>query len=239
MLVVVPANVDMATQEIIEISRELDPDGLRNSRILITPDLVRSEVSKLLKGCKKALQNLGEKRVTADHQRKLLLEIVTKFQRITENAPHANHASEDTFDKQRDLRLATLVANRNAKCSDDYLTHDHLYGFKSHLHDDDSKFQPVIPATSPPCSLKTVASGICDGEDDDGGQMKKPNSISSQERRACDDIQESFHDCVAIADSIPQGILSWIKDLYQESCAFELGTFRSSILSTVMKRKSA
>ncbi|GLA56072.1 hypothetical protein AnigIFM63604_004249 [Aspergillus niger] len=40
MLAVVPANVDIATQEIIEIARELDPDGIRTLRILTKPDLV-------------------------------------------------------------------------------------------------------------------------------------------------------------------------------------------------------
>jgi hypothetical protein len=40
MLAVVPANVDIATQEIIEIARELDPDGTRTLRILTKPDLV-------------------------------------------------------------------------------------------------------------------------------------------------------------------------------------------------------
>ncbi|KAJ6003846.1 hypothetical protein N7540_013128 [Penicillium herquei] len=49
---------------------------------------VRSEVSKQLKRCKKMLENLGEERVTADQQRKFLLEIVTKFQ------PPSKHTSE-------------------------------------------------------------------------------------------------------------------------------------------------
>ncbi|CAG8888842.1 unnamed protein product [Penicillium egyptiacum] len=40
MLAVVPANMDIATQEIIEIARELDPDGTRTLRILTKPDLV-------------------------------------------------------------------------------------------------------------------------------------------------------------------------------------------------------
>ncbi|KAJ5938478.1 hypothetical protein N7466_001612 [Penicillium verhagenii] len=325
MLVVVPANVDMATQEIIEISRELDPDLLRTLRILKKPDLVdrgaedkiielvegkqecqglgwvvvrnlgqkdlhdssksrdleeesfrnsppwnqlstdnygigalrarlqilltsnvrrefplvRSEVSKKLKGCKKMLENLGEERVTADQQRKFLLEIVTKFQRITENALHTNYASEDKFDKEPDLRLATLVANRNAKFSDDFLSHGHLYGFKSHAHDEDSEFQPIIPATSTSSSVDAVVSGDFDGEDDDDGKNPKHDSIFSQKLKACDDIQDILYDCVQIEDSIPQGILCWIEDLYQESRGFELGTFSSSILPTVMKRQSA
>lgn len=40
MLTVVPANVDIATQEIIELARELDPDGQRTIGVLTKPDLV-------------------------------------------------------------------------------------------------------------------------------------------------------------------------------------------------------
>ncbi|OQD94374.1 hypothetical protein PENSOL_c026G02949 [Penicillium solitum] len=39
-LAVVPANVDIATQEIIEMAREIDPEGGRTLRILTKPDLV-------------------------------------------------------------------------------------------------------------------------------------------------------------------------------------------------------
>jgi hypothetical protein len=40
MLTVVPANVDIATQEIVEMARELDPDGDRTLGVLTKPDLV-------------------------------------------------------------------------------------------------------------------------------------------------------------------------------------------------------
>ncbi|KAL5363119.1 P-loop containing nucleoside triphosphate hydrolase protein [Aspergillus floccosus] len=40
MLMVIPANVDIATQEIIEMARELDPEGGRTLGVLTKPDLV-------------------------------------------------------------------------------------------------------------------------------------------------------------------------------------------------------
>ncbi|BCS11959.1 dynamin [Aspergillus luchuensis] len=40
MLAVVPANVVIATQEIVEIARESDPDAIRTLKILTKPDLV-------------------------------------------------------------------------------------------------------------------------------------------------------------------------------------------------------
>lgn len=40
MLTVVPANVDIATQEIVEMAKELDPEGCRTLGVLTKPDLV-------------------------------------------------------------------------------------------------------------------------------------------------------------------------------------------------------
>lgn len=40
MLTVVPANVDVATQEILELARDCDPEGDRTLGILTKPDLV-------------------------------------------------------------------------------------------------------------------------------------------------------------------------------------------------------
>ncbi|KAJ5998589.1 hypothetical protein N7451_006399 [Penicillium sp. IBT 35674x] len=54
MLTVVPANVDIATQEIIETAREVDPTGDRTLRILTKPDLVdkgaESKIVALIEG---------------------------------------------------------------------------------------------------------------------------------------------------------------------------------------------
>jgi GTP-binding protein EngB required for normal cell division len=53
-LTVVPANVDIATQEIVEIAHELDPDGERTLGVLTKPDLVdkgaESKVIDLIRG---------------------------------------------------------------------------------------------------------------------------------------------------------------------------------------------
>jgi hypothetical protein len=61
-LAVVPANVDIATQEIIELARELDPDGMRTLRILTKPDLVdkgaEDKIIELVEG-KQESQELG------------------------------------------------------------------------------------------------------------------------------------------------------------------------------------
>ena len=61
MLVVVPANVDIATQEILERAEELDPEGTRTLGIITKPDLVD-------KGAEKSVIDLIEART---HQLKL------------------------------------------------------------------------------------------------------------------------------------------------------------------------
>ncbi|CAD0115337.1 unnamed protein product [Aureobasidium uvarum] len=62
MLVVIPANVDIATQEILTLAEEADPDGHRTLGVLTKPDLVdpgaESGVLQLIKGEKHPL-NLG------------------------------------------------------------------------------------------------------------------------------------------------------------------------------------
>ena len=62
MLTVIPANVDIATQEILEMASEVDPDGIRTIGVLTKPDLVdkgsEHRVMDLLAGKKHSL-NLG------------------------------------------------------------------------------------------------------------------------------------------------------------------------------------
>ncbi|BCR96683.1 dynamin family protein [Aspergillus luchuensis] len=317
MLAVVPANVDIATQEIIEIARELDPDGIRTLRILTKPDLVdegaeekiielvegsqdseelgwvvvknlgqkdlqdpskdrdiaedifrhsppwnrlskdnygiealrarlqtllasnvrrefpsvRSEVLKRLKECKRALEGLGEERESTEQQRKYLLEIVSKFQRITENALQTNYGSQDAFDDEPELRLATLVANRNALFSDEISTHGHTYAFVSHTHDDDSEDQRNR-------SVASLANSVCSDADKFESE-EECKSIPSRKINSCSDIEDILHDCVPIQDSQTQGTLAWIEKIYRESRGFEIGTFNSTILSSVLKRQSA
>ncbi|KAJ5108261.1 hypothetical protein N7456_004936 [Penicillium angulare] len=320
MLAVVPANVDIATQEIVEMTRGLDPDGMRTLRILTKPDLVdkgaeeaiiqlveekqesqelgwvvvrnlgqkdlqdpskdrdaeeetfrrsapwnqlsddnygivalakrlqgllasnvrrvfpnvRSEVSKRLKECKRALDGLGDERESPEQQSKYLLAIVAKFQRITENALHTNYGSQDAFDNERDLRLATLVANRNAQLAEDFEFRGHVYTFKSHSHDDDLENRKD-PPTSP---TGTVANGI-DNEEEKEEEEEICNSVPSRKISICHDIEDVLRDSQPIQGALTQGILPWIENIYEASRGFELGTFNASILASVLKKQSS
>lgn len=63
MLTVIPANVDVATQEILEMAKEVDPSGDRTLGVLTKPDLVdrgaESRVVDLVNGSSYKLK-LGE-----------------------------------------------------------------------------------------------------------------------------------------------------------------------------------
>jgi hypothetical protein len=197
---------------------------------------VRAEVSRRLKECRNALESLGAERESPEQQSRYLLEVVSKFQRITENALHTNYGSLDSFDEHQSLRLATLVANRNAQFSDEVSNQGHVYCFNAHDRDDDSENDPKTSVTSPPSSVGTQ---VGEDEDEEKEAYNDINSVPSRKINICHDIEDILHDSIQIEYSKTQGILSWIEGLYIESRGFELGTFSSSILSTVMKKQSA
>ncbi|KAI9716189.1 MAG: hypothetical protein M1828_000415 [Chrysothrix sp. TS-e1954] len=83
MLAVIPSNVDVATQEIIEMAKQFDPDGVRTLGVLTKPDIVdggaEGAVLELLAGKRHKLKlgwhvvrNLGQKEMDegADRQQK-------------------------------------------------------------------------------------------------------------------------------------------------------------------------
>jgi hypothetical protein len=178
---------------------------------------------------------LGGERESTAQQSIYLLDIVAKFQRITEDALQTNYGSQDAFDDEADLRLATLVANRNGLLSDDFSTRGHEYDFMSHNHDDDSDDQNNRGVSSPASSILAQTGRM----NDDDEEEEEQRSVPSRKLGSCSDIGDILHDCVPINDSKTQGILAWIENLYQEPRGFEIGTFNSSILSSVLKKQSA
>lgn len=193
---------------------------------------MRSEVSKRLRECKEALESLGAERESPEQQSKCLLEIVSKFQRITNDALHTNYGSQDSFDEYPCLRLATLVVNRNMQFSDDFSTLGHVYCFTAHAHEDDSEHEP----NNAPASSVGAEIGEDDSEEEENGEV---TAMSSRKLKTCNDIEDVLRDSVQIKFSKMQGILPWIEEVYRESRGFELGIFSSSILSSILKKQSA
>ncbi|KAF2191742.1 hypothetical protein K469DRAFT_735719 [Zopfia rhizophila CBS 207.26] len=140
MLTVVPANVDPATQEILEMAKEVDPDRHRTISVLTKPDLVdkgaEQKIMDIIKGkgldakldclangsfcvCKRTLDSLSAERDTADRQAKYLLNLAMQFQHIADLAVKADYEGDGIFDTFTGIRLATELVSRNEKFSMD------------------------------------------------------------------------------------------------------------------------
>lgn len=102
MLTVVAANVDMATQEIVEMARELDPDGERTLGVLTKPDLVdpgaEKKVMDIVEG-KEQRMKLGWSIVRNLGQQELLDDIADRD--ITEEIFFRQTAPWNSLDKDK------------------------------------------------------------------------------------------------------------------------------------------
>lgn len=118
---------------------------------------------------------------------------MSKFQRITKNTLYTNYRSQDAFDEEPDLRLATLVTNRNTQFSNDFSAYGHIYSFKLYKHDDDLEVKSTIPETSLPSSVGAIFSGIDNNREEEEQEQK---SIPSRKLSDCGDIQDILHDYI-------------------------------------------
>ncbi|KAJ5490256.1 Dynamin [Penicillium expansum] len=318
MLAVVPANVDIATQEIIEMASEIDPEGGRTLRILTKPDLVdkgaeqnvirlihdgnlngqlgwilvrnlgqqqlqagdvdrdaeerlfhqntpwnrvppenygisalmvrlqelltsnvrrefpsvRSEVIKRLKDSKSLLQSLGVQRETAEQQRRVLLDVVSAFQEITQQALATNYGVNDMFDEDKDLRLATLVSLRNDVFSHNLAHYGHTYTFRSKPEETDGSVDDREERRND----TTDRNNTPDTESQNVMQSRK--SWDPTRDTSVEDLGEILHVSEPVEPSIKGGILPWIEGVYSSSRGFEIGTFNHTLLSTLMKKQS-
>lgn len=173
---------------------------------------MRAEVTKKLKLARKALQSLGVERETTEQERRLLLDVVATFQEITQQALTTNYGVRDIFDFDEGLRLATLVANRNATFSDDVAYLGHEYAFNMQPGEEAGEKDPVMLGSS---------------------------TISSRKIPQCDDVEEFLHDGASIPRPLQFGISTWIETLYRDARGFEIGTFNHVLLATLMKKQSS
>ncbi|KAF3481522.1 dynamin family protein [Arthroderma uncinatum] len=251
MLTVVPANVDIATQEIVEMARELDQDGertlgqdlldqntdrqsetrffrdvspwntLEKERVgisalrtrlqeVITTRIrhefpkVKAEISKRLQVSRRMLQALGTERDTPEKQRAFLVGLATQYERVTSHAMSANYGADDLFDKHKELRIATIVAQRN----DVFSSNMEFWGHERDADSDDEIF--------------------------DDKRKKKVNIRTTTDKDDLEDIIQPQE--YLLSPSL--GITYWLKTLYQDSRGFELGTFASTLLPAIMKEQS-
>ncbi|KAL4926389.1 dynamin family protein [Aspergillus undulatus] len=302
-LAVLPANVDAATQEVIERAREADPEGQRTLGVLTKPDLVdrgaehqvldlisgktmplrhgwvlvrnlgkselaigdktrmeveeelrmregwgsvpadrfgieslrqrlqetvtenarrefpmvRLDINKKLKETKAALQALGQERLNRSQQVDFLLDLVARFQEVMSNALRGNYGADDIFDKVKRFRLATTVIDRNEQFKSDMMNLGHIYRFHT-----ESEANPQPIQTS-----KAREESVDEGH------------ITTRKIDTRIDVNDALTDPEVLSPPVDEDIYQWLESEYLGSRGFELGTFNTSLLPTVMKKQSS
>ncbi|KAL4912669.1 P-loop containing nucleoside triphosphate hydrolase protein [Aspergillus aurantiobrunneus] len=170
---------------------------------------VQNEVSSKLKAAKNAMRSLGAEREEPGQQRTYLLDTVTRFQRITQNALTTNYRISNEFDRYPELRLATLV------------------------HEFDSEIFPIkIPDENE--SPDNMSRPLTEEEGHEEQQ-----TIQTRKLTTCPELGEVIPEQVPVTYPLKGKIEPWIKSLYLSSRGFEIGTVSPTLLSAIMKTQSS
>ncbi|KAL4880632.1 P-loop containing nucleoside triphosphate hydrolase protein [Aspergillus karnatakaensis] len=297
-LAVVPANVDVATQEVIERAREVDPEGQRTLGVLTKPDLVdrgaeahvldliagrnmplrhgwvlvrnlgkselaigdrtraeveeelikkegwstiapdrfgieslrkrlqetitdnarrefpmvRLDINKKLNETKTSLNSLGHERATREQQVDYLLDIVAKFETIMANALRGNYGADEIFEKVKQFRLATTIINRNEQFKADMMALGHVYRFRGE-------------ETEPPQPVHQKVE-------------KEETQFITRKIETKLDLNGTLVEGELLAQPVEDDIYQWLAAEYQGSRGFEIGTFSTALLPSVMKKQT-
>lgn len=202
------------------------PSLLGTIGLLTYQQQVRAEVIKKLNQAKEGLKALGKERETPEQQRGFLLDIISNFQELTQLALTTNYGARDVFEKNESLRLATSIINRNITFADEIATKGHMFSFQSNYEDDNHIESP------PSMSDEDIES------DGDRYSSKEMECVMSRNTDSCEELQEILYENTEIRLPSTKGVLDWIRTQHHQSRGFEVGTFSSSLIATLMKKQS-
>lgn len=177
------------------------------------------EINKKLKSKTNLLLALGAERDTPEKQSLYLLDIFTAFQELTAQALAARY-SNDLFDECLELRLATLLWNRNDEFKEDMARYGHKYSFAS--ADGSGNKESGISAKNGLNGEKDTKSGV----------------VSPRKEDNLAELEGVLHDQESLQPPSDEDILEWIENLYRASRGFEIGTFNPMLMSTIMRKQS-
>ncbi|KAI1942762.1 hypothetical protein LOZ66_001169 [Ophidiomyces ophidiicola] len=237
MLSVVPANVDIATQAIIQHAKELDPSGERTLGVFTKPDLVNEgaemAVLDMLNGKKSGIKlgwnvvrNPGQKDLSMgkigrdlgiESLRGRLQEVLTNHIRrefpkdIVGQALVTDYGRNELFEQYPEFRLATLLVHREEEFGKTMIGWGQQYHFE---------------------------------------EVNKESETDSDEKLACSEIKDvrETENPIELEDILqdqeivcePQKkFLEWLQGLYHQSKGFEIGTYSGSLLATVMRKQAS
>lgn len=176
---------------------------------------VRAEINKKLRERQDNLAGLGEERETPEQQSRYLLKVMNSFEGITRHALSTNYSSNDHFDEDEELRLATRIVNRNDEFSNDMALWGHEYDFA---------IDKTHGSTAEPHYT----------------DIKDEYQFESRKLAVLPDLEDILHLEEGGSLCRPRGddIYAWIEKQYRSSRGFEIGIFNCTLLSTVMKQQS-
>ncbi|KAJ9306751.1 hypothetical protein DTO217A2_3738 [Paecilomyces variotii] len=170
----------------------------------------------------KALRSRLQETVTTN-ARQAFASVMNSFEGITRHALSTNYSSNDHFDEDEELRLATRIVNRNDEFSNDMALWGHEYDFA---------IDKTHGSTADPHHT--------DIKDEDQSDTRKRYFLESRKLAVLPDLEDILHLEEGGSLGRPRGddIYAWIEKQYRSSRGFEIGTFNCTLLSTVMKQQS-
>lgn len=163
-------------------------------------------------------------RGSTENQSIYLTQIATNFQRLVSLSVEAKYGRDEFFDSDASLRLATAIMARNIGYADSMRMYGEQYPFATQTHDDSDTGDVVPPALN---WSQSETSTEDDREWDIRGECDAPG------------LEDVLQPPKTIRSCVTGSTASWLRDVYESSRGFELGTFDSSILATTMKAQSS
>ena len=182
-------------------------------------------MTRKLNSAREALQQLGMERETSEKQLLYLTGLSTYFQRLVTLSIDAKYGSHEIF-QDKHMRLATLISERNMTFSEELA----LYGQRYHFST--SKGSGQVDEDLPPALSWNVPA------DDNDESFSPEATFEVRKLTDCGEIEDILHDQESVSVTNVRPIAIWLREVYQSSRGFELGTFDSSILATTMKAQS-
>ena len=149
-----------------------------------------------------------------------MLDLATRFEKITFLALAAHYGADDLFDLDLSLKLATVVVRRNTIFADNVWKIGHTMSFSqgSEIFKDD---EDRVEETE-------------DVAEDSDGKSYRVRLLGPEP-----DLDDILHDDCQVPAPKRTGIIPWLDNVYKSSRGFELGTFDASLLRSIWKKQPA
>lgn len=150
----------------------------------------------------------------------------SKFQDIVEKALSAKYIRSKWFDEEPHLRFATAVVSRNEKLDRTLQQYGQYYAFGYNV-------STILPSTE---------SGRGESDEETNEDKVKGMYLNEVPLRAIEApliLEELSLNQQILEEYNNPKILTWIKELYESSRGFEIGTFDSSLVAITMQKQAA